>query len=771
MIALLGASIPSVTAQAESLAMEYPGLKTAAGKSQTQTASLSAFTTSIKPVLDGRNPSYTMKFDVPETDWASSLRLSLSADPVGDMPLDADIYVQLNQSTPIKIATRGRGFDASLSLETAGIRPRDNVLNIFYKAPNETDCLSSQAGGWALNLNASKLTLQSRAKSRPFIVSDIEARLSNPLTTPKRVSLVSHGHNATQIQSLLAQAIGMRLDKAPEFTAVPGAGEIEFIAGRRDKISRFVNSEAVMTSEGPRLALDEGRPMRVILTGDTDEQVLDLVKSFSQHYLPDTRRAMVSTGEIRMQTRLSTDKVLTAGRIKLTDLRAESFESGWGHNQMSLRFDVTDPVASKGELLLNLQTPDTLLGQNNTATVLLNGLSIGQTPLNKINKSVAFQIPPSALQGQDNILTLEPQISSQAIAGCQAQIYRSNEIYFGKGSHLTLSQERETPLSDLSRLTATGAPFSDASGKKTVLVLPENDIDYFAALGFLTKLAKTSGKSWSDAVYIRGTDQIEMFGQDRNVLFITPPRDIPESAKAAAPKSLLSALRGNPETGENLLSVNVDRYTSSSNQTVQQDFAMRTTRRNRIDRGGVAALFASPYQAKKMVGIISNVPGEQFERAIETFSEPGHWNEMEGQVARWNKESVLMAELSSPLPNFERTFFPPSSSGFNWPKINFSEVVFTVPEINLPKVDWTDMKDTVFFWKKDAEISPAPILEGAPSDLGLRSSTDKLSPPMIKQSWGARQLSAIAFILMLLFGLALVFVGLSEPRSRSREYR
>ena len=752
--------------------MEYPGLKTAAGKSQTQTASLSAFTsTSIKPVLDGRNPNYTMKFDVPETDWTSSLRLSLSADPVGDMPLDADIYVQLNQSTPIRVATRGRGFDASLSLETAGIRPRDNVLNIFYKAPNGADCLSGQNGGWALNLNASKLTLQSRAKSRPFIISDIEARLSNPLTTPKRVSLVSFGQDATQIQSLLAQAIGMRLKKAPEFTTASGGGEIEFIAGRRDEISRFVNSDEVMTSEGPRLALDEDRPMRVILTGDTDEQVMALVKSFSQHYLPDTRRAMVSTGEIRMQARLSADKVLTAGRTKLSDLGATNFDSGWTLNQMGLSFDVADPVASNGSLLLNFEAPDAVLGENNTATLLLNDQPIGQTALNKTTKSVVFQIPRAALQGQDNILKLEPHINSQAIDGCEAQTYQSNEIYFGKGSHLTLNQEQETPISDLSRLTATGAPFSDAAGKETVLVLPETDADYFAALRLLSKLAKTSGKPWSEAVYIRGTDQIEMFGLDRNVLFITPPQDIPESAKAAAPKSLLSALRGNPETGENLLSVNVDRYTSSNNQAVQQDFAMRTTRRNRIDRGGVAALFASPYQANKMIGIISNVPGEKFERAIETFSEPGHWNQMEGQVARWNKESVLMAELSSPLPNFERSFIPAASSNFDWPKVNFSDVVFTLPEINLPKVDWAEINETVFFWKKDAEISPAPNSEGASTDLGLRSSTDKLSPPVIKQSWGARQLSAIAFTLILLFGLALVFVGLSEPRSRPREYR
>lgn len=752
--------------------MEYPGLKTAVGKSQTQMAPLSAFTSSsIKPVLNRRNPSYTMKFDMPETDWASLLRLSLSADPVGNMPRDADIYVQLNQASPIKVATRGRGFDASLSLETAGIRPRDNVLNIFYKVLNEANCLPGQDGGWALNLDASKLTLQSRAKSRPFIVSDIEAGLSNPLTTPKRVSLVSYGQDATQIQSLLSQAIGMRLDKAPEFTTASGAGEVEFIAGRRDEISHFVNNEAVMTSEGPRLALDEGRPMRVILTGDTDEQVLDLVKSFSQHYLPDTRRAMVSTGEIRMQAQLSADKILTNGRTKFADLGAAGFAPGGDHNQTNLRFDVADPVASKGDLLLKLEAPDVSVGEKNSASLFLNGQSIGQTLLNATSKSVVFPIPPGILRGQDNVLQLKPDVDTQTLAGCDAQSYRPNEIYIGNGSHVTLSQEGKTPISDLSLFTATGAPFSDADGKDTVLILPENDADYFAALGLLTKFAKSSGKSWTEAQYIRGNDQIEILAQDRNILFILPSQHIPASAKAAAPKSLMSALRGKPQNGVNLLSVRADRYTSSSNQTVQQDFAMTTARRNRIDRGGVAALFASPYQANKIVGIISNVPGEQFGRAIKTVSEANHWNKIEGQVARWNKESVLMAELSSPLPNFERTFIPAASRSFDWPEINFSDVVFTFPEINLPKVDWAEIKDTAFFWTRDAEGSPTPKSIGAPTDLGLRSISDKLSSPAVKQNWGARQLSAIAFILILLFGLALVFVGLSEPRSKHREYQ
>ncbi len=780
-IALLATSIPSVTAQAESRDIDYPGLKTAAGKNQTQTAPLSAFTSpSPKPVLDWQNPNYTVKFDVPETDWTSSLRLSLSADPVGNMPRSAEIYVKFNQAAPIKVVTKGRGFDAALSLETTGIRSRGNVLNIYYAAPTDSNCLQSRDGGWALNLDESKLTLQSRAKSRNLIVSDIEAELSNPLTAPRRVSLVSYGKNKTQLQSLLAQAVGMRLEKAVELTSISGAGQIEFIAGRRDQISRFVRNDGVMSSTGPRLAFDEGRPMRVILTGDTDEQVLSLVKSFSQHSLPNTRRTVVSTGEIQMQTKLSADTILNQGQTKLTDFKAMQFEPDYNLHQTGLRFDVADPIASRGEVLLKLEAREAILGEKNSATLFLNGQPIGQTTLNKTQKSVAFQVPSHALRGQDNILKLEPYFDTSTLNECDAQTFRSNGIYIGEGSNVTLSQDRETPLSDLSRMTATGAPFSDAAGKNTLLVLPENDADYFAALELLMKFAKSSGNAWSEAVYIRGSEQIETSSEGRNVLFIVPSHELPASAKTTAPKSLISALRGKPENGENLLSVSANRYTSSNSKSVHQNFVMRTAEHNRIDRGGIAALFVSPYQSNKMVGIISDTSGAQFAEAIETFSEPDHWNKMQGQVARWNKKSVLMTELSSPLPYFERAHMPDSVSKFGFSAVKLSNVVFTLPEVSLPhiglpEVNWGRVKNTIHFWETEAETPPANISK-ASSELDLRLIADKPvtgknSSPMIKQNWGARQFSAAAFLLILLFGLALVFLGLSEPRSRAKEYR
>lgn len=820
--ALLAATGSAVTAQAGINEVNNPGLKTPLGKSQTQTAALSDFTRlSEKPVLDWRNPNYSLIFDVPDMNWTSSLRLSLSADPVGNIPRNAEIYVQLNQGAPVKVSTKGRGFDALLTLDTANTLPRNNVLNIFYDIPAGSECLKPQDGAWVLNLDRSILTLRNRTKSRALNIGDIDAVLSNPLSAPQNVSLLAFGDQKTQFQSLLAQAVGLRSAQMPEFTLSPGTGDIEFIAGRREVISRHIKNEVVLQVSGPRVALDESRPLRVILTGDTDEQVLDLLQAFAQYQLPKTRRTLTSTGELKMQRPLSGDTALRSGQTKLSDLVAMDIQSNWSPNNASLRFDVEDPLASRGDILLRLAAPKAVAHAENTLTLSLNGKSIGQTTLEKRNKSVAFQIPQGVLQGQDNVLRMTSDIEIERLDGCLGQNYTQNGPTFGKPSRITLTSETETPLSDLSRLTATGAPFSDANGRETLLVLPKNNADYQVALGLLSKLAAKQGTSWTEAEVTRDYTRIETLARLRNVLFILPAEDIPQKAKSAAPKSFLSALTGKSQDGENLLTAEAERYASAA--SLGRGFAFKTGQRNRIANGGVAALYVSPYQFDKIAGVITNVPGDSFDSVLESLSQPTHWNRLEGSVARWNDKTVLMTELSSPLPEFVRSVRPPSFSALqlDWPEIDFTALSSALPDFQWPSMNWTELKEKALFWKKANSVADeghqaAAALRGLSvveaedisqtskngvywienkwsslkeSVLGwgldekvsnlqsraqhlkstwrqnwIRSST----PVRYAENWSLQQLSAAVFLGILLFGM--ILLSFSKPRNRANKY-
>jgi hypothetical protein len=820
--ALLAATGPAVTAQAGINEINNPGLKTPLGKSQTQTAALSDFTRlSEKPVLDWRNQNYSLTFDVPDMNWTSLLRLSLSADPVGNIPRNAEIYVQFNQEPPVKISTKGRGFDALLTLETASIRPRNNVLNIFYGVPAGAECLQSQNGAWVLNLDRSILTLRSRTKSRALNIGDIDAVLSNPLIAPQNVSLIAFGDHQTQFQSLLAQAVGLRSAQMPEFTLSLGTGDIEFIAGRREVISRHIKNKVVLQVSGPRVALDEGRPLRVILTGDTDEEVLHLLQAFAQHRLPETRRTLTSTGELRMQRPLSEDTALRSGQTKLSDLGSMDIHPNWNPSNASLRFDVEDPIASRGDILLRLAAPKAVAHAENTLTLSLNGKSIGQTPLDKRNKSVAFQIPKGALQGQDNVLKMTSDIETENLNGCLGQSYSQNSPTFGKHSRITLTSETETPLSDLSRLTATGAPFSDANGKETLLVLPKNNADYQAALGLLAKLAAKQGAGWTEAEVTRDYTQVETLARQRNVLFILPAEDIPQKAKSAAPKSFLSALTGKSQDGENLLTAEAERYASAA--SLGGSFAFKNAQRNRIANGGVAALYASPYQFDKIAGVITNIPGDSFGSALENLSQSTHWNRLEGSVARWNDKTVLMTELSLPLPKFVRSIRPAPSSGYqlDWPEIDFAAVRFALPDLKWPSVNWGELKEKATFWENDnvvtdkehqsavslrglsvvetGDISQTPkngvhwtgnkwsSLKASFLGWGLNEKVSNLQsraqqlkstwrqnwkrssiPGRYAENWSLQQLSAAAFLGILLLGM--ILLSFSKPRNRANKY-
>ena len=68
------------------------------------------------------------------------------------------------------------------------------------------------------------------------------------------------------------------------------------------------------------------------------------------------------------------------GKIKISDLGGTYFEKGWGPTANRVRFNVADPIASKGEILLRLASNKNV-NKESRVSVMLNGKSLGYTPV------------------------------------------------------------------------------------------------------------------------------------------------------------------------------------------------------------------------------------------------------------------------------------------------------------------------------------------------------------------------------------------------------
>lgn len=672
-IAILSATAPAASANAAYSTNHSRAM------TQTHSAPLSAFQSQTeKFVIDWRSPSKTITFDAPDTDFITSAKLFLSADPSRNNARGHSLFIQFNQEAPTEIKSTGRGFDAQLKLQTAKMKTKNNTIRLYVQAPTDANCAAHDDSAWVVDLDNSKIALTRQAKSQSLKVGDVENILGNPLTTPQSVSLYTRGEDVTALQSLLAQGVGQRMEGAPKFTTLKGKGDFQIIAGRRDQISSFIKDKSILAGTGARLGFDEGRPSRLIFTGDTDAEVLALARAFSQYELPRTKRLSTTIGEIHMQKRFSEKAPRISGKTKLSALGNTAFEAGWNPADEVYEFNLSDPAASEGQVTLELASSETALSANNAISLRLNDHVIGHTRLDQPRKTASFSIPSGLLRGQKNELRLSADLNADAEKACNG--LASPGVYLKSNSQLILTSNNETPLSDLSRFAATGAPFSDANGRDTLIILPRNNSDYNAALAVIAKLAESQAEGWNQAQFIRGTAKLEAYKDNKNILFILPSTELPSIAKHNAPKTVRSALRGHRYEGQDLLQVKSEQYAGTNAQAAYQAIAQKAKQRNSVRLGGVAALYSSPYQSDKMVGVITNVPGQSFPSTLQSLLSEDHWNAIEGSVARWSDKSVFMAELSAPLIGFSRSISPSASSGKSG--LNFSN--FDLPEINLP---------------------------------------------------------------------------------------
>ena len=600
-------------------------------------------------VLDWRNPSLEFTFDASATDWTDGVELLLSADPLGNVSRRTPLMVQFNNGPPSPVITRGQGFDARIKLDPSRIRPRNNKIRFTYNTPTGEECLSPANGGWRLDFKNSLVIIKARGKARNYDIREIDERLRNPMTAPKSVRVLARGPNTSKLQVLAAQGVGLRMKELPEFKTRSGTGDFDIIVARRDQLSGWVTDKKILSGSGPNIFAHKGQPMRLVITGDTDIEVMETAKAFATHVLPNAHRPITSLGEVNIQPFLTPVSPRIDGTEKLSDLDSSYFDNSWGPRPQTFTFDVKDPAASSGEVLLRL-AKDKVVSNDSRLSLTLNGKSLGYTALDKTRKSVAFKIPEGTLQGTNNTLSLTPKLEAKASLGCN-YTQELPGFYLGDGSKLKIEAAAPSPVAELSKLTATGAPFSLNKASDTVVMLPASSSrDYDASLKVMAKLARSSGYGWTDANFMRSTN-LTAIGADKNVLVVGPSSRLNNTIKDAAPKGLKSALKGLSLDGP--LIASLDRVAASDETTSLNLYAQSQAAKRRIRNGGVAALYPSPLGDGKVMGIITNVPGRSFANVAGQLVKPAAWNKMEGSVARWDNAKVIMAQTALDVPGFK----------------------------------------------------------------------------------------------------------------------
>lgn len=650
--------------------------------------------------LSGRSPRIELRFDLSDAQIADNIKLTLAAKPLPGTDPTVPIVVRFNNGKPTRIDTLGLGFDTEVTLDARRARSRGNLITIEM----ETDC-TDLGGGYVLSLDKSKLALDARAKQRRLQLREVEALLSQSVLAPKTVGLIASGPHATRLQALGAQAIGLRMTDLPDFkistapiqsqTSQPDLGEnndtmsaatslseldieadYNLIMVTRSELAQYTSDPEILRQTGPRVTTDSAHPDRLFITGDTDLEVTQAVAAFASAFLPQTRRNETSPAEIIVQSPLDYERTRLSGLAKLDSL---SVNTGAVRNYY---FDVADPAATEGELLLRLKR-DTLTPSGTRMKVELNGITLGETRLNTRYKAVAYSLPTGALQGSQNQLVLTTLDAPDQVA-CEAT---DPFVAIGTGSRLNLSTPTPSLPTDLSRVAADGSVFADKNGADTAVVLPDADADFEAALGLIAKLAYVSGRGWTEAQFVRG----EVGPTQRHILSIEPVADIEPALSDRAPRALKAAWSGVISDGYSRPSH--DGALAAAQGDLAMKIAMQRMQSSRnINSLGVAALF--PGRNGQLIGIVSNMPGESFAKAMRPVITDAPWNALSGSVSRWDAHTAVMTQAALPAPYVPQ---PEGAEGrANWrdqfsfdimDTDSYSLAAFGLPDVDMPRLD------------------------------------------------------------------------------------
>lgn len=631
--------------------------------------------------LDWRQPSVDLFFDLPAHDWYDTLDLFITATPNRAVSRRTPLLVKFNGGDAIPLVARGQKFDAHIRLQPSQIRNRNNKLTISYQTPSDVDCLNASHGQWQIDMAGSKLVAKARAKRRPMTINDMAKRIQHPMTSPRRIALIATGVEKTSLEALGAMAMAQRTQNLPQFSLSAGPSDFNLIMGTYSEIRHKVRDKNKLKGHSAVLFIDKSTRPTLVISGPTTEKVVDLARSFAQKKLPRIKRSSLNIFDLQGTESLQPPVLLEQQPQSLTSLGAKQLVPSWHTSSTNIMFNAAGAHSNTGELILKVNSNYNKTAQSGKLGVYLNGQSLGYTPLDKMSKRVSFDIKPGQLMPSNNNLEIVPTF--QNVDGRKttktSACHINNDIpsvSLGENSFITMTQNTPSPLNQLNNFSANGAPFSGHNGRSRIILSATSQRDKIASLNFLGFAARTIGANWSQAKFANSLPDLALV--DENILLIGPKLDHKNPVLRSAPESLLNALSGKPAQGQNLRMANFHRQ---ANLSSAQSFKI-SARSKAVDKqtksGGVIALYPSPVHKGKMIGIISNQTQHGFHRDMAQLSTVSHWNALQGSVSRWNKNTVLMTQITRPLP-----------AGFitDKPKANLLTTIKMLPTIFEKRLD------------------------------------------------------------------------------------
>lgn len=604
--------------------------------------------------IDWRRPKLELRFDLMESEWNDEVELNLSMMPGFKARTDTPIYVQFNTAKPVVLTPKGDAFDARIRLDSRHIRTSENIISITTSDIASNNCIGLQDGAWSVSLDKSFITVRSRTKARAFQIGEVETRMMHPTTAPKTVAIHAIGDDKAQLQMLAAQGTALRMSQIPNFRLTPGPADMEIIMVRRERLARYVSDKNILKETGPKISVHTGRPLRLVLTGDTDTEVMEAAKKFASHRLPATRRHYTTPSEMTSQRSFKLGRPVIEKKQKLSGLGFGLNLRNWSSTPEVLHFDVKDPSTQSGEVVLYFSVSDKISPESRVYAEL-NGKSIGYTALDDKKKSVTFTIPASLLTGSGNTLKITPDLIASPLINVNSCMAQNSfpGLSLRDKSYIALTPELQSPHSELSRLTSGSDPFSFEKGRYTHVILAhKTNSDLNASLRVLGKLAQAKGTGWTESF---------VSYEDRNTLrpfkFIVGPKTVAAPFLTQAPKSLEAALRGQKLVQTDDTPAPRAVFAANDMDTTMQLYtawAAKMTKEAKVNNrglpqnvnGGIAAI----YQADDhLIGVITAASGQSFNTVSSHLLRDNIWHKLSGSVARWNRKSIVMAQTATPL--------------------------------------------------------------------------------------------------------------------------
>ena len=513
----LSASVPSISGD--------PGLRQGDRAARTDALRLRiAGRLADSAVLDWRQAETRLEFDLPPSDWVDRVTLRLSGDPVeGVAP--GRIEMSLNDHPPTALDLDARGFRAVLDLDRLHLRPGRNVVRLALPALRGT-CLSAESGGWDLDIARSDVRATLRPRARSVFLSEVESLLAQPTSRPRTLGIRASGPDAPALEALVAQGLALRMPGIPDYT-LGTARDLTVLVGTRAELEGRIDDPSILDTRGPRVAVHDGHPLRLVITGDTPEEVRRGADAFATHRLPDARRRISGPGEMRLGPRLRADAPKLSGEVRLSRLGSLDFTRNGGASPDAVEFDIADPAASRASLSLDLRRAD-FVAPGSTVRISLNGRDLGTAALDQPRTLVTMAVPDGWLEGR-NRLELTPGLNTVSTE-CGDRHDAGDPVpglVVGPASRLTVVEGPRSSPGDLSRLAASGGLYADRAGAGTHVVLPEARGERETALRALGRMAVAAGGGLTAATYGPGDRE----GADLLVLAdlpggVEPPRAV-----------------------------------------------------------------------------------------------------------------------------------------------------------------------------------------------------------------------------------------------------